>query len=90
MLFSYFRKKNSQHNQQRDDIVEGQVCYVFQSVSPEKPGYIICETDEGVRFSEAVADVEINEGTAVIVISCQKSACKIKPLVSRVKPKQMM
>ena len=87
ILFSFFHKKNNHFNQQRDNIVEGQICYVFQHVRPEKAGYIICETEDGVRFSEAVSDVEIEEGTAVVVISSQHNVCKIKPLVSRVKPK---
>ncbi|HHT24623.1 MAG TPA: hypothetical protein GXZ76_03755 [Clostridiaceae bacterium] len=87
LLFSFFRKKNNYLNQQRDNIVEGQVCHVFQYVRPEKVGYIICETEDGVRFSEAVSDIEIEEGTAVVVISSQHNTCKIKPLVSRVKPK---
>ena len=89
-LFSFFRDKNNQFNRQRDNIVEGQVCHVFQYVRPEKAGYIICETDEGVRFSEAVSDVEIEEGTAVVVISNEQNICKIKPLVSRVKPNKKM
>jgi membrane protein implicated in regulation of membrane protease activity len=87
LSLSFFRKKNNKLNQQRDNIVKGQVCYVFQNVSPGNAGYIICETEDGVRFSEAVADLEIKEGTAVVVISSHKNVCKIKPLVSRVKPK---
>ncbi|NLJ69925.1 MAG: hypothetical protein GX328_00475 [Clostridiaceae bacterium] len=90
LVFSFFRKKNNQLNQESNDIVEGQVCHVFQYVRPDKAGYIVCETEDGVRFSEAVSDVEIEEGTAVVVISSQHNTCKIKPLVSRVKPKSMI
>lgn len=56
------------------------------SCSSGKPGYVVCETQKGIQFTKAEADIEIEEGTAVVVISCQKDICKIKPLVSRVNP----
>ncbi|MDI9489855.1 MAG: hypothetical protein GX145_01770 [Clostridiaceae bacterium] len=86
LLLNFFQKRNASENQQRDLVVEGQVGYVFKYVHPEKPGYVVCETQKGIQFTKAEADIEIEEGTAVVVISCQKDICKIKPLVSRVNP----
>ncbi|HZJ68564.1 MAG TPA: NfeD family protein [Candidatus Eisenbacteria bacterium] len=80
----YFQKKNSRLTKKKDQIVEGQIGYVYTAIVPGEKGYIVCESKQGVQFLEATADLELKEGTAIIVISVEENTCKVKPLVSRV------
>lgn len=86
LFLAFFQRKNYIKSLEFEKIVEGQVGYVFQYIYPNKQGYIVCETEEGIQFAKAEADVEIEEGTAVVVISCQENICRIKPLVTRINP----
>lgn len=84
ILLHHFQKKNSVITEKRAEIVEGQIGYVYTAIMPPEKGFIILETDNGIQFKKAVADAELEEGTAIVVISVEEDACMIKPLVSRV------
>lgn len=84
VLKNYKKKNNSSLSKQHEKIVVGQVAHVYTTIHPPEPGFIVLKEKREVSFYSAIADSELEEGTAVVIIDVANHKCKVKPLISRI------
>lgn len=84
VLKKYQKKNNSSLSKQHEKIVVGQIAHVYTTIYPPDPGFIVLKEKREVSFYSAIADSELEEGTAVVIIDIANNQCKVKPLITRV------